>query len=279
MDSSSDQCADALPGEIRVSLFGGFQLVSGGRRVVVSLNEQRLLALLALVARPTREGVAGRLWPGASDSRAAGNLRTTLWRVKRACRNLVDNSGDVLSLSDGVSLDVRDLIEWARAVLSGGPSQEVLPAPPSALVGELLPGWYDDWLLLERERLRQLRLHALERTAASLAARRNYAEALDAAYAALSDEPLRESANQLVFRIHAAEGNVSEAIRHYRHFREQLRTEFGVEPTPSFVDQVRQLVGAHAQRSPVLRRGRPAQELSPPVGRHAMAASASLGGR
>ena len=29
-------------------------------------------------------------------------------------------------------------------------------------MGELLPDWYDDWVLLERERFRQLRLHALD---------------------------------------------------------------------------------------------------------------------
>jgi DNA-binding SARP family transcriptional activator len=104
-------------------------------------------------------------------------------------------------------------------------------APQLALGGELLPGWYDDWVLPERERLRQLRLHALEVSADRLAREGRYGEAVQAAYAAVHTEPLRESAHRAVVRVHLAEGNVVEAVRAYRDFRDRLVHELGVSPT------------------------------------------------
>jgi hypothetical protein len=63
---------------------------------------------------------------------------------------------------------------------------------PWAIRGELLPGWYDDWVMFERERLRQLQLHALETMAHRLAKEHRYADAVDVALAAVRLEPLRE---------------------------------------------------------------------------------------
>ena len=101
------------------------------------------------------------------------------------------------------------------------------PGPPA----ELLPGWYDEWVLLERERLCQLRMHALEAWAGKLAAAGRYGEAIQAACAAVGVEPLRESAHRALVRVHLAEGNVAEAVRAYESFRALLAAELGVEPT------------------------------------------------
>jgi DNA-binding SARP family transcriptional activator len=109
------------------------------------------------------------------------------------------------------------------------------------LRGELLPGWYDDWVLIARERLRQLRLHALEVLADKLAHVGRYGEALQAAYAAVDTEPLRESAHRAVVRVHLAEGNTAEAVRAYQAFRDMLTDELGVAPSNQ-MDEL--LVGA-----------------------------------
>jgi DNA-binding SARP family transcriptional activator len=130
-----------------------------------------------------------------------------------------------------VRVDVRELSVWAqRAIASPGDDAE-LAVPAAALGGDLLPGWYDDWVLFERERLHQLRLHALEATAAELAVRGRHWEALQAAYAAVSAEPLRESAHRTIVRVHLAEGNLAEAARAHDLFRTMLMDELGVVPT------------------------------------------------
>ncbi len=112
--------------------------------------------------------------------------------------------------------------------------------PTLAAMGELLPGWYDDWVLLGRERLRQLQLHALELTARQLSCEGRYAEAIEAALAAVRLEPLRESATRVLIQIHLDEHNVVEALRRFEVFRRQVVSELGIEPTKDLADMVRE---------------------------------------
>jgi DNA-binding SARP family transcriptional activator len=154
-----------------------------------------------------------------------------LWRLQKAAPGLLDVSGDALTLAAGVRVDVRELEEWARKVSSLDAGDADLAIPCAGLYGELLPGWYDDWVLLERERLRQLRVHALEVVAVRLAGVGRHGEALQAAYAAVREEPLRESAHRAVVRVHLCEGNLAEAVRAYEQFRTMLLHELGVVPT------------------------------------------------
>ena len=62
--------------------------------------------------------------------------------------------------------------------------------------------------------------------------RGHYVEALDAALAAVRSDPLRESARRLILRIHLAEGNQVEALRHFHSYRALLAAELGIEPSP-----------------------------------------------
>jgi DNA-binding SARP family transcriptional activator len=130
-----------------------------------------------------------------------------------------------------VQVDVRELSDWAQRVRSPHIGIENAMLPPGGLRGDLLPGWYDDWVLLERERVRQLRLHTLEALAVRLAAMGRLADALEAAYEAMRAEPLRESAHRTVVRVHLTEGNLAEAIRAYDLFREMLWDELGARPS------------------------------------------------
>jgi DNA-binding SARP family transcriptional activator len=130
-----------------------------------------------------------------------------------------------------VQVDVRDFIVAARQLLGRSPGG--VSTLPAQLVswGELLPGWYEDWVLLERDRIRQLRLHALEELADQLARRGQFSLALEAALNAVNAEPLRESAHRSVARVHLAEGNPAEAVHQYETFRCMIGDELGLSPT------------------------------------------------
>jgi two-component SAPR family response regulator len=146
-----------------------------------------------------------------------------------------------LRLREAVEVDVDALVTAIRRVIDDGEcgvDQGLLPT--LATMGELLPGWYDDWVLLGRERLRQLQLHALELTATQLSCEGRYAEAIEAALAAVRLEPLRESATRVLIRIHLAEHNVVEAVRRFEVFRRQVVAELGIEPTSELADMVRE---------------------------------------
>jgi DNA-binding SARP family transcriptional activator len=233
----------------RVGLLDGFtlSLAGGGPGSTLDLPraEQRLVAHLSLSGRQQRTVIAGQLWPDVPEVRAHGSLRSALWRLHKVAPGLITVSCGALCLSVDVRLDVRELTEWARRVMDPRAPVDGLAAG-DLLRGDLLPGWYDDWVLLERERLRQLRMHALEALAEKYAAAARYGDAVQAAYAAVRAEPLRESAHRTVVRVHLAEGNVAEAVRAYESFQEMLADEIGATPTPQMCRLIASLPGRRA---------------------------------
>ena len=96
---------------------------------------------------------------------------------------------------------------------------------------ELLPGWDETWLLLAREQLRQLRLHALEVSGRRLAEQGCYPEAIDVMLMVIAEEPLRESAQTALIEAHLCEGNAIEARRQFERFAALLWKELRMRPS------------------------------------------------
>ena len=220
-----------------VSVLGGFHLWWGGSaQAGIPRASQRVLAFLAISGGMTsRAAVAGTLWPDSTEARAYSNLRSALGRLKCQHRKILQTSKLELGLIDGVTVDIRSAQTLARRLLDPAATLEqsdLGPATIMALSDDLLPGWYDDWVLVEAEDWRQLRLHALEALTDRLTAVGCWGQAADAAGAAVRAEPLRESAHAALIRVHLAEGNQSEAVREFMHYRALLHSELGLEPTP-----------------------------------------------
>jgi DNA-binding SARP family transcriptional activator len=87
---------------------------------------------------------------------------------------------------------------------------------------------------MARERLRQRILHALEALSERLAAAGRFADAIEAALLATGAEPLRESAQRALIKVHIAEGNLTEARRTYRAYHDLVHRELGVAPSGDF---------------------------------------------
>jgi DNA-binding SARP family transcriptional activator len=113
---------------------------------------------------------------------------------------------------------------------------------PAALARDLLPDWYDDWVVLERERFRQLRLHALEALCRRLTEAGRFGAAVQAGLAAVAGEPLRESAHRILIQAHLAEGNPGEAVRQYHLYRRLLAGELAIEPSATIRGMVAPLL-------------------------------------
>jgi SARP family transcriptional regulator, regulator of embCAB operon len=222
-------------GGSRVLLVGGFQLVDGDAQVALAEGSQRLLALLALRGRPVRRLLlAGTLWPDATENRAYASLRSALSRLYGAVRDAVEVNPSDLRLASSVTVDLRESQALAHRLLDvvDQPLEADLSgAAIAALSGELLPDWYDDWVLLETEDWRQLRLHALEVLSGLLTAAGRYGDAAAAALAAVRADPLRESAHAALIKVHLAEHNQSEALREFKRYHDLLRAELDIEPT------------------------------------------------
>jgi DNA-binding SARP family transcriptional activator len=227
---------------LRLALLKGFELTRDGLEVELPRGTQHLLAYLALHERATpRARVAGVLWANVTDDRAAGNLRSALWRLRQAGLDILVPEGDCLSLSGQVTVDVREADRIARQVMNPGADVCDLEVDILPLAGDLLPDWYDDWVVVERERLRQVCLHVLEILCERWSAAGHFAKAVMAGIAAVSGDPLRESAHRALISAYLAEGNQVEAIRQYQVCCRILRAELRVSPSAQMASLVKEL--------------------------------------
>lgn len=224
---------EPAPRAVSLSLVDGFALRCDGREVRLPLSAQRVLAFVSLHGRPLlRAYVAGTLWIDTTDERAGASLRSSLWRLNRQGHRLIEASGTHLRLAPEVDVDVRHALGLAHRLLDGTATTHDLARAEERLGGELLPDWYDEWLVFERERFRQLGLHALEALATRLIEMGELGRALEAALVAVRTEPLRESAHRVLICVHLAEGNRSEAVRQFELCTLLLHERLGIEPSP-----------------------------------------------
>ena len=209
----------ATPEPPRIVLLDRFGLQVAGSPVQLPVHARRVLAYLC-VGSPnpavfSRTVLAERLWSKVPPQRSQASLRTALWRIRQADRTIVRTARDTVRLGDSVRVDVFESLDQAARLLSDDPLLRPADSQVTTLLGDLLPGWEEDWLLLERERIRQLQVHAVEALANRLRKDGHFAEAVNAALVAVAAEPLRESAHAALISTYLDEGNVVEAHRQY----------------------------------------------------------------
>jgi DNA-binding SARP family transcriptional activator len=208
-----------------LQLLDSFELTDRREPVRVPRPAQRLLAYLALRARPVgRRALAAVLWADLDEQQGAARLRSTLWRLPALDGDqLVVTTQSRLSLSEQLEVDVHLAQD----------EQRIDELEVASLSCDVLPDWEEDWVQAERERFRQVRLHLLERLAQRARDSRHFDRALQAAMTAVASDPLRESAHRQLMTIHLAEENPAEALRQYEVCRRVLRTELGLAPSPA----------------------------------------------
>ena len=231
---------------LHIQLLGGFRLLSGDTPVT-SVDLPRMQSLLAylLLQREvphSRQHLAFLLWPDSTEHQARSNLRTLIARLRTALPNAdafitADNQYLQWRPDAPWTLDVADLERALAAANQAEHSgnQVALRAALEQAVelyrGDLLPSCYDDWLLPEREGLRQRLLGALERLILLLEAQRDYSAAIQAGQRLLRHDPLHEVTYQHLMRLHALSGDRASALRVYQTCVTVLRRELDVDPS------------------------------------------------
>lgn len=207
----------------------------------LAASARRAIAYLAVKGPVAQRSLMGvDLWPAVEDTRARANLRRAIWQTP---------GGWVSASSWEVRLEAEvDLAEAHRVAdraLEGAPldASEI-----DLLTRDLLPGWYDEWLLDAQDAHHLVRVQALESACGTATRLRQYGLATRAGLAAVAAEPLRQSAVCALIKAHLEEGNTYEALRRYEHHRSLVRHELGVEPAAEMTeligDVTRAVVGA-----------------------------------
>jgi DNA-binding SARP family transcriptional activator len=232
----------------RIRLFGELDVRLDG--TPVALDSARARSLLAyLVLRDgepqSRQRLAFLLWPDSSEGQARTNLRHLLHTLRTAAPALaafLDVTAQTIRWhSDGdcwtdVAAFEAALERAAGAEAAGDDELAALREAVGLYRGDLLEGCYDDWLLGERDRLRDRYAWAARRAAGLLATRRDHGEALRLGRDLLRLDPLREDTYRLLMRVHAAAGDRAAAVHTYHECVSTLRRELGVDPSAATVE-------------------------------------------
>ncbi len=243
----------------RIELFGGFR-AQRGERVVTHFESRKVAALFACLALrlrlrgQPRELLAEQLWPEEDRDVIRNRLRQGLSSLRQTLEpgGSMENSVLLTDRSEA-SLDpaavTTDVEEFEAALLSSAAAtrstEEVIASLRQAITlyqGELLPGYYEEWVLAERERLAEVYRDALARLAAALAEAGDLPGAIETGRRLVAADPLREDAHASLMRFYAAAGRPAEALRQYRDLERVLREELGSGPSPptrAFLEELR----------------------------------------
>ena len=230
---------------LRIHLLGDFDLRQADEPVP-GVNKPRLQALIAyLILRAgtpvARLQLAAALWPDTLESLARNNLRQLLHNLRGAlpepdrCLS-VDAQTVAWRFDTQQAIDVplfeQALAEAEAASQHGDPhaARQRLAAALEHYQGELLPACYDDWIVPERERLRQKHLNALRRLASLLEEQQDYAAALAPAQQLLRLDPLDEETYLALIRLHGLNQDRQAVRRVYQSAVDTFQRELGIRP-------------------------------------------------
>jgi DNA-binding SARP family transcriptional activator len=266
-------------GQLSLSLLGGFQArLDGGPLLALPAKAQALLAYLA--ARPghahPRDKLAALLWGGTSQEQARSNFRHTLFTIRQAVRGpwpgLLVAEAQAVAL-EPAAVDV-DVLTFEKLVTEG--TADAFERAAALYQGELLEGLsvdeppFEEWLLAERERLRELALEALARLLALQAKSPATERAIQTALRLLALDPLQEPAHRTLMRLYARQGRRSAALKQYQVCVGVLRRELGAESEPEtrrlYQDILQQRVSESAEPEARLARTTPRTRWAGPVG-------------
>ena len=225
-----------MPPILHIQLLGEFRLWTDAGPVE-GFNSARAQAFLTYLllhreAPQPRQALAFLLYPDSTEKQARTNLRQLIHLLRQALPAV-----EAFVLADGQSLQWRvgspfvlDVLEFEAAAHAAGADR--LRAAVDLYRGELLPGCYDDWVLAEREQLRQRYVEALARLIELLTEARNFRPAIQYAELLLRQDSLREETYRLLMRLHAWRGDPAGVVRVYQMCAAVLQRELGVPVSP-----------------------------------------------
>lgn len=228
-----------MTAELRLALLGRPHVTRGGYPLTgfVSSKAQALLCYLVVTARPhSRPALATLLWGDMPEANAATNLR-------KALSNLHQLVGAHLTITrEDVAFNREQPYRLDVEAFEGHLRQATPAACQDAVAlyqGDFLDGLYvpeapdfEAWLLVQRERLRDLAAQAWQTLVTHHTAHRAYAQGVEAAQRLLTIDPWREEAHRQLMLLLARSGQRSAALKQYGTCRRLLAEELAVEPTP-----------------------------------------------
>src|SRR5437588_791543 len=229
-------------------LLGDFSLLYNDQQVT-SLNTTRLRSLLTYLVLhrdvpQQRQHLAFLFWPDTTEAQARNNLRQLLHQLRQAfpaMEHFLSADTHMMHWHPVTPFHL-DVAEFEQALtLADAASrrndqhalQAALEQADNLYRGELLPGCYDEWILPERERLRQRHLQALEQLLRLFEGQGDTVTAIRYTQRLLGLNPLSEDLYRRLMRLFALNNDRASALHVYHTCVTTLQREMGVDPDPA----------------------------------------------
>jgi predicted ATPase/DNA-binding SARP family transcriptional activator/Tfp pilus assembly protein PilF len=214
---------------LHVTLLGSFDVRLNEKPLALKLRPVQLLLAYLLLHKGIklrREQLAGILWPDYTDASARKNLRNTIYRLRRLIGDnylVADRSTVAFNTDEAYWLDVA----WLEETASSDEIADLIQAA-GLYRGELLPGYYEDWILWERERLQALFERLMGALVERLKANKRYDETLTWAEYWIAQGQVPEAAYRALMVAHAARDDHANMAKAYHRGREALQETLGI---------------------------------------------------
>jgi len=222
---------------LSLALLGGFEVrpASGSTALVLGKKIQALLAVLAV--RPgqvyPRDRLASLLWADVGADQARHSVRQALFSLRRMLPDdVLRATGETVAMNaDAVAVDV---VDFERLATKGNP--ETLEQAALLYRGDLLEGLrlreppFEEWLAVERDRLRSLAVATLDRLTHSQMEGGDLDAAIETATRLVSLDPAREAGHRMLMRLYLQTGRRAAAVRQYQACERVLSRALGVKP-------------------------------------------------
>ena len=251
-----------------VQLLGGHRVIHNGEEVK-ALQAERLSLFLAYLflnseTPPSRKQLAFLFWPDSTEEQARTNLRNLLHLLRRAFPEIdsfleVDSQSIHWKTDALIKLDVaqfKSALAQAKATKEEHARIRHLQEAINVYRGELLPGFYEDWILVRREEFHQAYLSALTQLAKLLEDARQYEQAIEAVNRLIRSDPLNEAAYGHAMRLQALRDDRAGALQVYHNCVTALKRELDIEPSAEIKLLYEQLIQTKEVRKENVPEGR-----------------------
>ncbi|MBI9049760.1 MAG: AAA family ATPase [Anaerolineaceae bacterium] len=234
-----------------ICLFGTLTIIANEKNLPLpaSIPARKLLVYLLLFASRshTRNKLIGIFWPDLSEDRARKALSQAIWHIRRIYTDLVISKGETIGLSPEIeiSIDTQTFIQltqpWINITPLPAEGKTTLMDAVNLYHGDLLEGYYEDWILIEREEFRIQYHQTLEKLLQVEKSSENYSLALDYGLKLLQFDPLQESIHQEIMRLYYLLGRPEAALHQFESCCQILRTELELEPEPETIELAKEI--------------------------------------
>lgn len=234
--------------KLEIRLLGSLQFLRANFPITnfISNKVPALLTYLAVTRRAhSRDKLAAIFWGEMTDADARNNLRQALTNLRKFAEDELTITRDSVELTGDIFLDVAQFETEVKnaALLDPQPAAVILTNSLRLYRGDFLEGFhvreapeFEDWLLSERSRFRELALQALHTLTQFHTSRGDFTEAITFASRLLAFDPWREEAHRQLMLLQARTGQISAALSQYESCKKILKKELGVEPSLDTTD-------------------------------------------